>query len=224
MQVLSYIAPPSAVFECTLPYYTTSNASLTRRQKFEMDSLVNQIISDFCASNCSSYLFHCFSNGGCFVWEAFRRATPTQPAALIMDSCPGFQIHRITMAMDYCTWQERLQVAWRHGRYFWRAHNHSLWQPQVQARADAYMYNLRDDPWYTPQLFLYSHDDPLMPFQEVAGLARARKERGVPVYEKVWEQSRHCAHLIDHPDDYEQAVGLFLEHYLPTKTLQRAKL
>ncbi|GKY91570.1 hypothetical protein MPSEU_000128900 [Mayamaea pseudoterrestris] len=220
MQVLSYIAPPSAVFECTLPYYTTSiksQAEALDKGKYEINQLVEQMLDDLRASNCTSYVFHCFSNGGCFVWEAFRKATTMPPVGVIMDSCPGFELHRITMAFEFCTWMERLQVLWRYGNYYWKAHNHTKWEPHVKARADEYLHNLRDDPWLVPQLFLYSKDDPLMPYQQVAKLAQARKERGAFVTEKVWDHSRHCAHYIDHSKEYEQSVDAFLQGCQPSQ-------
>ena len=214
MQVLRYIAPPSAIFQCTLPYYTANHKDTVSQPKYEMDELVDRMLADLEASGCTAYLFHCFSNGGCFVYERFRQATSKPPAGIIMDSCPGFQIHRITIALDYCTWTERLQVAWNHARYYARAHNHDTWQPHVKRRADEYHDNLLNDPWLVPQLYLYSRDDPLMPYDEVAALAKARKERGVDVHQKLWDNSRHCAHLIDHPEEYEQAVDSFIQQCL----------
>jgi hypothetical protein len=229
LQVLSYIAPPTAIFECTLPSYKIDHMRQNRptqavNDNTEMNQLVDRIILDIQASNCSSYIFHCFSNGGCFVWEAFKYSTTIPPAGLIMDSCPGLDLHRITEALNYCTWRERLQVVCTHWRYYYKALNVHTWQQQVQHRSNEYLENLSRDPWskHIPELYLYSRDDILAPFRAVDALIKNRQEQGVEVYHKVWDNSRHCAHLLDHTHEYEQSIESFLHRCQLSETTEQA--
>lgn len=233
LQVLSYIAAPSAIFECTLPQYSptpaaagasSSSSSTSDGRAYGVHALVEAMLRDLTASECRSYLFHAFSNGGCFVWEAFRRATPLPPAGLVLDSCPSFELHRMAEVLDLLPWSERLRVAGAHGRDYWRAQHAASWRPRVQPRADRYRRHLEEDPWRVPQLFLYSRSDPLIAHGAVAALAAARRARGVDVTERVWDVSRHCGHYIDHKDDYEAAIHSFLDKCSLTRQEPQARL
>jgi hypothetical protein len=72
-----------------------------------------------------------------------------------------------------------------------------------------------------PQLYLYSIDDPLSNADSIAKLVQERRKQQLRlvrgrsccpiILEYVWEQSMHCAHLRQHPEEYRQAIIEFVQ-------------
>jgi hypothetical protein len=61
------------------------------------------------------------------------------------------------------------------------------------------------------QLYLYSMNDNLSILTHITNLVNIRRSvQKQPVLQKVWEELTHCAHLLQHPNEYKQAVKEFL--------------
>uniref|UniRef100_A0A7S0ZKA6 Transmembrane protein 53 n=1 Tax=Timspurckia oligopyrenoides TaxID=708627 RepID=A0A7S0ZKA6_9RHOD len=70
-----------------------------------------------------------------------------------------------------------------------------------------------------PQLYFYSKDDHVVSnLQEsVNHFIQENSRRGVEIQKQVWENSRHTAHLIMHPEEYMENLSSFLEKCLEQK-------
>ena len=62
-----------------------------------------------------------------------------------------------------------------------------------------------------PQLFLVSSADKVIDYNDVIDLADGRKQRGVPVYTKVWNDCNHLQMFRKHPDEYEKVLKDFFK-------------
>lgn len=54
----------------------------------------------------------------------------------------------------------------------------------------------------SPQLYLYSSADALIPPREVQNFQKLQASRGVDIHQKMWTDSAHCEHYRLHPDEY----------------------
>lgn len=61
-----------------------------------------------------------------------------------------------------------------------------------------------------PQLFLYSHRDPLVPSSAVEAVAARTVAAGRSVTTKVWSNSKHVDHLKHNPQEYSDTVLAFV--------------
>ena len=66
----------------------------------------------------------------------------------------------------------------------------------------------------SPQLYLYSKADQLISYEEVRGFIEERRQDGVKVTEKCWEDSPHVAHFRMHPEEYGRHVRAFIDENL----------
>ena len=62
-----------------------------------------------------------------------------------------------------------------------------------------------------PQLFLVSSADKVIDYNDVIDLADGRKQRGVPVYTKIWNDCNHLQMFRKHPDEYEEVLKDFFK-------------
>ena len=62
-----------------------------------------------------------------------------------------------------------------------------------------------------PQLFLCSSADNIIDANYVLEFSRERKQRGVPVHVKVWDDCSHVGMLRKYPDEYEAVVSDFIQ-------------
>ena len=62
-----------------------------------------------------------------------------------------------------------------------------------------------------PQLFLCSSADKLVDYNDVLDLSTVRRQRGVPVYIKIWNDCDHVQMFRKHPDEYEAVVNDFIK-------------
>jgi len=60
------------------------------------------------------------------------------------------------------------------------------------------------------QLFLYSKADALIPYHDIETFIHQQKARGIDVTTKRWTDSGHCLHYRQHPDEYVQAIKVFI--------------
>lgn len=203
----------------------------TRTQITDMDALVWDIVAQIHESR--SILFHVFSNGGCFLWERFRyilcrHFTQNGQSAnnaigtahhqleqdkihgVVFDSCPAAGLHRIKDALSFCTKEEQQTVfndlGARDLSYF------DDFKDQLTQRNNEYLDNLISDPWTIPQLYLYCQDDVLSRADVIDNLVKHREQligSGL-IHSHRWEKSKHCAHLLEHPEEYMEAIASFL--------------
>jgi hypothetical protein len=193
------------------------------------------------------FIFHSFSNGGCFLWEEIRtilnssmdqhngpssqpqekknehndeefaeiRALHDKLVGVVFDSSPGALEDTETgksilhQALSYCTWQERWPLLVELYAKQWFQPN---FQQQSRARAVDFLHGMRDDPRILPQLYLYSEDDAVTmfgPLQELVQHRQAMFGTDMISYQH-WKSSHHCCHLLEHKEDYEQAIEQFV--------------
>jgi pimeloyl-ACP methyl ester carboxylesterase len=205
----------------------------------EIQSLAWRILQRVHAGNYGEFYVHAFSNGGCFVWEQIRNillATTTTTDApplllrddgaarsalaslrarlsgVVFDSCPIGRLERIHEALELCSADEQDDVARRYGRLddSSLASGDPDRRLRVQQRSDQFVSDLKDDPLLVPQLYLYGRDDPLAPPALIADVVEYRTRRGHAVFQRVWDKSIHCGHLLAHPEDYGAAVESFV--------------
>ncbi len=144
------------------------------------------------------------------------RALRSKLVGVVFDSSPAALrdgetgLAPLHHALIYCTWQERwpLLVELYAKRWF-----QSNFQLQARARANAFYDGMRDDTWNLRQLYLYSEDDALTMFGPLHELVQHR--RGLfgsdMISYQYWKSSHHCCHLLEHREDYEQAVEQFVK-------------
>jgi hypothetical protein len=153
--------------------------------------------------------------------QHLRRKT----VGVIFDSGPGQQLHHIDYAMNYVSWQERLQTCWIVGAE-WVLYRKTPEQvARIQQRQAEYWHHLRDDPWKLPQLYLYSESDPLIAYTTLNEFVTHRQAQlgNDVIWKRTWTESPHCAHYLQHPEEYKQAISEFASHVI-LDTQQRAKL
>ena len=149
-------------------------------------------------------------------------------AGVVFDSCPSRQLALIGFALAFCTWRERWDVAKSYGIDV--AFLPPLVSPSKKTTANlrsvAYYRGLKDDPWDLPQLYLYSKSDMLIPSSVVEELVNHRRHLlgADRIFSRKWESSRHCAHYVDHPEEYEATLDTFLDVTRSSKTEPKAKL
>lgn len=215
-----------------------------------MEELAWSLLAEVDSSKFSFVFFHVFSNGGCFLWEKTARIfhlgqvdhTSSLPddmprpvqlrleslrervVGTVFDSCPGFDLHRLPDALNHCSWTEKMKVliSTRYA-YF----DLPSVQKEVQLRCEDYKKALTDDSWNLPQLYIYSENDNLAPFQDLKELVMRRQQlHGSDiVWSKTWSKSGHCSHYYHHPDDYRETISSFTKvcamHSLPKNQLSR---
>ena len=61
----------------------------------------------------------------------------------------------------------------------------------------------------SPQLYLYSTADALIPPEEVQKFQKLQAGRDVEIHSKMWTDSAHCEHYRVHPDEYITELKTF---------------
>ena len=84
--------------------------------------------------------------------------------------------------------------------------------------------NIRQYPSLAPQLFLTSRADKIVDFQDVVDLAEKRREKGVPVYVKIWDTGDHVELLRTHKEEYTQTIKDFIDVCIPKSVPQDKSL
>ena len=151
----------------------------------------------------STLTVHAFSNGGAFVYEQLIRLG-FHVVSVVLDSAPSLRLDNLPKALEYCTDEERRQVEadipelreWESPRV----------QDMIRDREDEYRsFWMRHQPGI-PLLFLFSETDALAPTDGIRAIVRARAN----VNQKCWDDSPHCAHMLHHEKDYQDAIRHFL--------------
>jgi len=224
---------PNTVVKVPVGWPDSYNQRESEQQQLEsVQEMAWEILADVSQEQnkeeCCFWMFHCFSNGGCFVWERIREILLQQNnddnllllelrrklAGVVFDSCPIKELHRLNEALQHCSWMERVAVARHNGWDFLRMqYGDSSIQTRISQRSEKYVTEFRDDPLPIPQLYLYSRDDPLAPAHFIDQLVdyRRRTIGRDKIVRRVWDTSMHCGHLLKHPQDYSAAVESFVE-------------
>ena len=244
--VLSYIAKPRLVVDSTIrsrPIQVPDGWPTHLSEEAEsMDQLAWHLLGRVHNKQSAVFLYHAFSNGGCFLWESTRRIldyhndNPScqQPAqdilkhlrrrlkGVVFDSCPawfGGSPSGLSSALQYCTPLEKLDVLARYGPGV-LFHEGESERQQMSRRCHDFFHFLHNDPLDIPQLFIYSKNDPLADSQKIRELYQHRlSTKNGPILETKWDESAHCAHLRMHPKDYLDAI-----EFLTEVVLLRSKL
>jgi hypothetical protein len=199
-----------------------------------MQELVWQVLGRMHNQRSSVFLYHAFSNGGCFLWESMRRILdhsddeacqqPTRDIlkslllrmkGVLFDSCPawfaGSDTPGVRGALQYCSPREKLDVLMRYGPGVLFYDGKAAMEQQTHRCHDFFRY-LQENSLDIPQQYIYGKDDPLSDYEKIEELFRKRRStQKSPVLHQVWDTSAHCAHLRTHPDEYKQTVEFFTQ-------------
>eukprot|EP00803_Ostreobium_quekettii_P005072 evm.model.scf_277.4 EVM.evm.TU.scf_277.4 scf_277:25704-30844(-) len=166
-------------------------------------------------------VFYIFSNNGAFVWEKVARLLSTDRYSMlaahhrgtIFDSGPAYLStttaanalstsvkNKLLKLFLWCVTVVHLSVCAFIDSIFRRAD-----------RPKQFWANMIEDPTHVPQLYLYCRNDKLSSSRKLDELVQQRKKRGVQVFSKRWDVSRHCEHLRQHKDEYLTALKDFFK-------------
>lgn len=182
------------------------------------------------------FLYHSFSNGGCFLWESICRVLEFQEdetcssstsealrnlssacKGVVFDSCPAWfdaPQSKLWHALRHCSEKERQDILTHYGAQV------LTFSEKHKQRNQEYFQFLSHSSLDIPQLYLYCENDDLSDYEHIEMVIRTRQSfQRHPVLKQSWGVSTHCAHLREHPQDYKLALGDFLR-----LTTQRSKL
>lgn len=221
------------VSECTI------GASSSSCGKFDtIDDLAWKVLGDVYNSQAEIFIFHAFSNGGCFLWESLCQIlllsknchhqkdciSPEIIAVLkelyikckgvIFDSCPCWFGSKgnsnLFQAIQYCSEEEKQRIISVFG-IDERIFTKTT-DENILNRNLEFFHNLTVCPFDIPQLYMYSKNDDLSKHEYIIKMINNRRSRQKQVVlQRVWDKSIHCAHLREHGDDYVKAVKEFIQ-------------
>lgn len=203
-----------------------------------MQDLAWKILRHIYRSRAEIFIFHSFSNGGCFLWESICRALLQKSnkncdretarileilyrkyKGVVFDSCPCWFGPRLGSssglweALQHCSIEERQRVISVYGGRIKSTGD------DVANRNKEYFQYLATVPFDGPQLYLYSKNDKLCNHEQIAKIIETRRSRQKHLMMKqVWDESIHCNHLRVHRDDYIKAVNEFIKQIDPSYT------
>lgn len=243
---LAVIASPLCVIDATLHRQNSSQIEIPSLKQWLSNSYDNsyypncddkiqalawKVLRDIHNSQAEEFIFHSFSNGGCFLWESMcnilqlkdsKDCNPRVSAVLerlhdkckglVFDSCPAWfgakegTPSKLWQALQYCSKEEKERVHLAYGDRI------NTTTKETMHRSLEYFENLLTFPLDIPQLYLYSKDDNLAKHEYISKIIDTRRRRQKkPVFKQIWEKSIHCRHLLEHRDDYQTALKVFLQ-------------
>jgi hypothetical protein len=205
--------------------------ALITKSDSKMQDLAWKVLGDIYNSEAEVFIYHSFSNGGCFLWESICQILLLKDnkdcdheistvlerlhdkcKGVIFDSCPAWfgtkqePFSKLWQALQHCTEEEKQRV-----RSVYGARINTVDEGMVDRNLE-YFENLATFPFDIPQLYLYSKNDDLSRHECISKLIDSRRSRQkCPVLGKVWERSIHCGHLREHGEDYKKAVKAFIQ-------------
>jgi len=170
-------------------------------------------------------LTHVFSNGGslqmALLGQMLQRKYGSAAlrksftSALIFDSCPGgSSLKGIKLAFSAVVRNPILRVIvltaiftmhfieWGLSLLFGK-------RMMIMANLQIELWNPRILPWmglHTPRLYIFSRNDKLIPWQDIARHAETAKERGMDARCELFDKSEHVAHIRVEPERYWSSV------------------
>jgi hypothetical protein len=207
-----------------------------------MAALAKNILQEMENNNCRTTIIHSFSNGGCFLWEEMRRQMEERASAgqsyhfrvvgLIFDSCPcdlrvalrhpppSDPRDMFEKAMQLCSREDQVEYQeWRvscqdksHAEKM--VHRNSTNHDDLHARAEQFWEGWMHSSFIGPELYIFSKNDELTPFQSLEELVIYRQQNHgfISVQSIVFEASGHCAHIKFHTEMYKREIQRFLNH------------
>jgi hypothetical protein len=143
--------------------------------------------------------------------------SPLQPSALVVDSSPGgdnftsaFRNFRVTIpprlirypVLGFIFLFHTIayllgQVHWKFFEFLRQEMIKPTWLPWMIASRQGYS---------TPQLFIYSKADQMVPFKDVQEFTESSEAQGNQVQRLIFEESDHVSHMRKHPETYWNAI------------------
>ncbi|VEU37633.1 unnamed protein product [Pseudo-nitzschia multistriata] len=264
-EVLSVVATPLSVIDSTLTYQSlprnpihvpspskwplraganTESVPSARNgiARNRMQDLAWNVLADIHNSGADVFVFHCFSNGGCFLWESICRillfrdnkdcnrqvgavlqALHDKCNGVVFDSCPCWfgtkeEGSKLSQALRHCSLEERQAVRSVHGERI------DAVDDDLVNRSIEFFEYLAFLPLDVPQLYLHSKNDELSNHEYIEKIIETRQlHQKCPVLFKLWEHSIHCNHLRKHHKDYTEALKAFIKE-LNVSYTNRARL
>lgn len=164
-------------------------------------------------------VFHQFSNGGCALYYFICEELTTKGSAYaenmkvagsIFDSCPIVpSFESVSLAQTVFTNEIDSPIL---KTLVWYCLKPLLtfvvWLNPV---VKLFMDGLKNSPIMAPQMFFYSKSDMLAPYEDITAFLKCRKEIGVEVMAKLWDDSPHVRHLMHDQDTYIEMVHKFID-------------
>jgi len=186
-------------------------------------------------------LFHVFSNGGCYVLLRFLQYFQTRRQrlslssggmgdvdlrGLVFDSGPAqssgwtrAQAFTEAMYFNYRPWVRRL-LAGAFGVVFsiWNCYRAAMcWIRGLPSPTSTHPYTaLTKLDLRCPMLFLYSKADAICKYHYIEAFMEKQRQRGVQVTQVSFKDSPHCQHGRNYPNEYNEAVKIFLYETMGT--------
>lgn len=186
----------------------------------DMKHLAIDILKELQAIQPPYYIFHVFSNNGCFLWEWIRyllyesgdiemQGIDRQKLlGIIFDSSPAYYDGKIDMLQSALQYVPSLIE--RNDLLDMVA---TLDPNVVEQRCHNFWNGLCNDTVTNiPELYVYSQEDKLASANHVEKLIEHRKD--LIGKRKIWKHkfidSEHCGHLLKYPNEYNGLVQRFL--------------
>jgi len=137
--------------------------------------------------------------------ERFNRIAKNV-AGVIMDSGPAIILPK-DLAVGLHTMQPRISKA------IWNALAQALfWVTQARACFSKAEEALRSSQFPAPQIYFASRDDKVIRgmHEKIEQFVDTNRQRGLDVYQKIWDQSLHAGHFKIHPEEYGKNLEVFL--------------
>lgn len=219
-QVLMEIASPFQIFLAATQSYSFGICNEAIDDTIQC--LARSVVQVVHSLNPSFIMFHVFSNGGGFLWEAIRfelinRKSPliemmrTKVSGVIFDSAPANYSHNgklLLNVLDYCEDpNEKKKI---------EMYLQSMAQDQhrmSKERSQKYWYGMRNCSFPVPHLYVCSKDDKLTPYHYLKELIQHRERLfGKDMIRSlIFESSPHCQHFRTHQKDYQSAIVGFVK-------------
>ncbi|XXH01915.1 hypothetical protein Hte_008277 [Hypoxylon texense] len=170
--------------------------------------------SEIINESTSSILLHVYSNGGTVtVSQLLQALTPTRREAiqaLVLDSCPGRATYRRTCQAVITSAPRRLRLVLPGVVYpilLLPAALGKLGVENVISRARPRLNDAKLVPVDTPRLYAYSEADLMVSWKDAHGHAEEARRRGYrDVREVRFQDSGHCAHIMEDAEKYWSAI------------------
>jgi len=195
-----------------------------------MRHLALQTLQEVQDSQCNIFIFHVFSNGGAFLWEAVCDIIQQKNsnvgekdysilrntlAGVVFDSSPAYyeddNRDRLKEALSYATEREKKEANFilEKARI---ERGDTAFERSRKQRAQKFWQNMRNDEFNVPHLYLYSKADCLAPYEAISELVNDRTSLfgRDNVTSLSFADSSHCSHLVTYPEQYRLEVGGFL--------------
>jgi len=190
-----------------------------------------KVLIDIHNRRAEMFIFHVFSNGGCFLWESLCRILhlskndkkgcdpklakildklSSECRGVVFDSCPCWfgstRISKLSQALQYCPKAERQRILSAFGERIFAVDD------KILNRNLEYFHNLSTSPFDIPQLYIYSRNDQLCNCEHITKLIKCRRKiQKQPIHSFCFDDSKHCSHLMEHRKDYEKLLKNFIQ-------------